>query len=59
MVNHAVIQMQECGIFERKFLRKWEMKPANEKEWAAMKAYFTDKFRSIQAFEPSRRTFEI
>jgi hypothetical protein len=58
MVNHAVIQMQECGIFERKFLREWEMKPANEKEWAAMKTYFTDEFRSIQAFEPSRRTFE-
>jgi UPF0288 family protein (methanogenesis marker protein 3) len=33
MTNHAVIQMQESGLFDRKFLREWEMREQHTKTW--------------------------
>jgi hypothetical protein len=58
MTNHAVIQMQESGLFDRKLLREWETREQHTKTWELMKQYFTDEFRSIQTYEPNKRNFE-
>jgi hypothetical protein len=58
MTNHAVIQMQESGLYDRKFLREWETKEPHVKTWELMKQYFTEEYRAIQTFEPNRRNFE-
>jgi hypothetical protein len=58
MTNHAVIQMQESGLFDRKFLREWETREHHTKTWELMKKYFTDEFRSIQTYEPNKQNFE-
>jgi DNA repair exonuclease SbcCD ATPase subunit len=58
MTNHAVIQMQESGLSDRKFLREWETREQHTKTWELMKQYFTDEFLSIQTYEPNKRNFE-
>jgi hypothetical protein len=34
----ATSQMIDSGLFDERFLRKWQKKPDNEKSWTTMKA---------------------
>jgi len=59
MVNQAVAQMQDSGVFDRLFLRKWEQKTDGEKNWANMKEYYTEEFHAIKQFDdPKPKHFE-
>ena len=50
MVDSAVIQMIDSGVFGHDFLRKWEMMEDVEKTWEATKQYFTEEYRSLQQY---------
>ncbi len=55
----ATSQMIDSGLFDERFLRKWEKKPENEKTWAAMKAYFKEEYDDIKMFgDPTNRRME-
>jgi hypothetical protein len=59
MVNAAVAQMQDSGMFDRKFLREWEQKDEHEKTWEAVKEYYKEEYDGIKQFEdPTNRNFE-
>lgn len=59
MVNQAVTQMQDSGLFDRLFLRKWEQKSDAEKNWTAMKEYYTEEYHAIKQFDdPTTKNFE-
>eukprot|EP00956_Cyclotella_meneghiniana_P030259 scaffold75592_cov75-Cyclotella_meneghiniana.AAC.5 len=47
MVLAAVVQMQDSGLFDQRFLRGWEMKTPAEKMWNAMKTYYDLEYRAI------------
>lgn len=51
MVNQAVAQMQDSGIFDRLFLRKWEQKADGQKTWEHMKEYYTEEYQAIKQFD--------
>ena len=53
MVQHFVLQCQDSGLFNTKFLRDWERKPDHEKTWANMKEYYKEEFESIQNLSPT------
>jgi DNA repair exonuclease SbcCD ATPase subunit len=59
MVNAAVAQMQDSGLFDRKFLREWEQKDEHEKTWEAVKEYYKEEYDGIKQFkDPTNRNFE-
>ena len=47
IVLAAVVQMQDSGLFDQRFLRDWEMKTPAEKTWNAMKTYYDSEYRAI------------
>lgn len=50
MINAAMEQIQDSGIFDHKFLCQWEQKD-HRKTWGAMKEYYTKEYRAIKQFE--------
>jgi hypothetical protein len=59
MVNAAVEQLQDSGIFDRKFLRQWEQRAEHEKTWEEMKAYYLEEYRAIKQFDgPTAKDYE-
>ena len=50
MINAAMEQMQDSGIFDHKFLCQWEQKEDHEKTWEAIKENYTKKYRAIKQF---------
>ena len=58
MVNHAVAQMEDSGLFEDNFLMDWEEKEEHEQTWNTMKTYFTKEYRKIQRYSKTKRVFE-
>ena len=53
MVEHAYVQMEESGIFDKKHLMGWERKETHEKTWGELKTYFGDEYEALLKFEPS------
>lgn len=58
MVNHAVSQMEDSGLFEDNFLMDWEEKEEHEQTWETMKTYYTKEYRKIQRYSKTKRVFE-
>lgn len=59
MVNAAVTQMQDSGLFDRKFLREWEQRPEGEKTWTNMVEYYKEEYMAIKQFDdPTNHHFE-
>eukprot|EP00956_Cyclotella_meneghiniana_P023661 scaffold46524_cov44-Cyclotella_meneghiniana.AAC.1 len=58
MVNHAVAQMEDSGLFEDNFLMDWEEKEEYEQTWNAMKTYFTKEYRKMQRYSKTKQVFE-
>jgi 5-methylthioribose kinase len=51
LLEWAVSQMIDSGLFNERFLRAWEMKPEAKKTWEATKAYFKEEYEGIEMFE--------
>lgn len=59
MVETAVTQMQDSGLYDRKFLRQWEQKEDGAKTWAAMMDYYREEYDAIKQFDdPTAQQFE-
>jgi methyl-accepting chemotaxis protein len=50
LVEAAVNQMQDSGLFDHKFLRDWERKPDHEKTWENMQDYYKDEYDAIKTY---------
>ena len=53
MVEHAYVQMDESGIFDKKHLMDWERKETYEKTWGELKTYFGNEYEALLKYEPS------